>query len=162
MYNWAQSWQRFVTSNLIWLAATPCAAHLRLSSTRRHLALKNLSNFSDAESKGSCGHIKPAEVNQEKLSDAKAEEQFLRWFDIETGERRLTCRSRLPIPENPEDSDRAQEFEGELVNFSCALMNRSSEVTSVRGSEATCYHMLAFLHELCALLVDLHEIIQDG
>lgn len=76
---------------------------------------KSVNLFRFAGRKASCGHIKPAEVNQDKLSDAKAEEQFLRWFDIETGQRRLTCKSRLPIPENPKDSDRAQEYTGELL-----------------------------------------------
>jgi hypothetical protein len=76
--------------------------------------------------KASCGHIAPAEVNSEKLSDEKAEEQFLRWFDVTTGTRRLTCKSRLEIPEDPQHSARAQDWTGMLAGCSvltaaCAL-----------------------------------------
>ena len=51
-----------------------------------------------------------------QLAEQTFEEQFAKFFDYTTGKRRLTCKSRLPIPEDVDASDRAAEYASVLPN----------------------------------------------
>lgn len=78
-----------------------------------------------AGSLGSCKHVKAADCHITQINAEQAEERFARWFDPMTQRRKLTCKSRQPIPQHISRSDRADayarmlSFPGLIVWSSC-------------------------------------------
>jgi hypothetical protein len=56
--------------------------------------------------------MRALEHGGQRLSAEAREAQFAKLFDMNTGKRRLTCKSRLPVPESIVESDRKDEWPG--------------------------------------------------
>lgn len=65
-----------------------------------------------AASRGSCKHMAASNAPAARLSDEARQKQFDRFFDVTRGDRRLTCKSREPIPECMATSSRHDEWQG--------------------------------------------------
>jgi hypothetical protein len=56
--------------------------------------------------------MRALENGGQRLSAEAREAQFRKMFNLDTGKRRLTCKSRLPVPESIVESDRRDEWPG--------------------------------------------------
>jgi hypothetical protein len=57
-------------------------------------------------------HMRALQNGGQRLSAEAREPQFRKMFNLDTGKRRLTCKSRLPVPESIVESERRDEWPG--------------------------------------------------
>ena len=91
-----------------------------------------------AGNKKSCAHYDEAKSTR-ALPSADFERQFDVFFDASTGKRRLTCLSRQLVPEQIQESSRAQEWRGTdvhvVMHSRIPCSNRDAQASVNAGSE---------------------------